>query len=32
MAIVELISYDAEAIKSLILGETSLKNVSNYWA
>ena len=27
-----LISYDAEAIKALLLGETSLKSVSKYWA
>jgi len=27
-----LISYDAEALKSLLLGEESLKSVSKYWA
>jgi hypothetical protein len=27
-----LISYDAEALKALIQGEESLKNVSRYWA
>ena len=27
-----LISYDAEAIRSLIAGEQSLKSVSKYWA
>jgi transposase len=27
-----LISYDVEAIKALLLGETSLKSVSKYWA
>jgi hypothetical protein len=27
-----LISYDAEAIKALLLGEGSLKSVSKYWA
>ena len=27
-----LISYDTEAMKALILSETSLKNVSKYWA
>jgi hypothetical protein len=27
-----LISYDAEAIKALLLGEESLKSVSKYWA
>ncbi|MGF3523297.1 MAG: transposase [Candidatus Bathyarchaeia archaeon] len=27
-----LISYDAEAVKALILEESSLKNVSKYWA
>ena len=32
MVMAGLISYDAEAIKSLILGEESLKCVSKYWA
>jgi len=27
-----LISYDAEAMKSLFLGKVSLKSVSKYWA
>ncbi len=27
-----LISYDAEALRSLIVGEESLKSVSKYWA
>jgi hypothetical protein len=27
-----LISFDAEAMKSLVLGEESLKHVSKYWA
>ena len=32
MVMAGLISYDAVAIKSLILGEKSLKTVSKYWA
>jgi transposase len=32
MVMAGLISYDAEAMKSLILGESSLKCVSKYWA
>jgi len=32
MVMAGLISYDAEAMKSLILGEESLKHVSKYWA
>jgi len=32
MVIAGLISYDAEAMKSLMLGEESLKHVSKYWA
>jgi transposase len=32
MVLAGLISYDAEAIKALILGEESLKTVSKYWA
>ena len=32
MVTAELIRYNAEAVKALILGETSLKNVSKYWA
>jgi transposase len=32
MVIAGLISYDAEAIKALLLGEESLKSVSKYWA
>jgi hypothetical protein len=32
MVMAGLISFDAEAMKSLILGEESLKHVSKYWA
>jgi transposase len=32
MVLAGLISYDAEAMKSLLLGEESLKTVSKYWA
>jgi IS5 family transposase len=32
MVMAGLISYDAEAMRSLILGEESLKCVSKYWA
>ena len=32
MVMAGLISYDAEAIKALVLGEESLKAVSKYWA
>ena len=32
MVMAGLISYDAEAMKSLIFGEESLKHVSKYWA
>jgi IS5 family transposase len=32
MVMAGLISYDAEAIRSLIVGEESLKTVSKYWA
>ena len=32
MVLAGLISYDAEAIRSLIAGEQSLKSVSKYWA
>jgi transposase len=32
MVMAGLISYDAEAVKSLLLGEESLKCVSKYWA
>ncbi len=32
MVMAGLISYDAEAIRSLIVGEQSLKTVSKYWA
>jgi hypothetical protein len=32
MVTAALISYDAEALKALIHGEKSLKNVSKYWA
>jgi transposase len=32
MVMAGLISYDAEAIKALLLGEESLKSVSKYWA
>jgi IS5 family transposase len=32
MVMAALISFDAEAMKSLILGEESLKHVSKYWA
>jgi hypothetical protein len=32
MVMAGLISYDAEAIRSIIVGEESLKTVSNYWA
>jgi transposase len=32
MVMAGLISYDAEAMKALILGEESLKSVSKYWA
>jgi transposase len=32
MVMASLISYDAEAMRSLILGEESLKSVSKYWA
>ena len=32
MVMAGLISYDAEALKSLLLGEKSLKKVSKYWA
>ncbi len=32
MVMAGLISYDAEAIRSLIVGEKSLKTVSKYWA
>jgi transposase len=32
MVMAGLICYDAEAIKALLLGEESLKNVSKYWA
>ena len=32
MVTASLISYDAEAIRSLIVGEKSLKSVSKYWA
>jgi hypothetical protein len=32
MVMAALISFDAEAMKSLILGEESLKCVSKYWA
>ena len=32
MVMAGLISYDVEAIKSLLLGEESLKSVSKYWA
>jgi transposase len=32
MILAGLISYDAEAIKAMLLGEESLKNVSKYWA
>ncbi len=32
MVMAALISFDAEAMKSLVLGEESLKHVSKYWA
>ena len=32
MVMAGLISHDAEALKSLLLGEESLKSVSKYWA
>lgn len=32
MVLAGLISYDAEAMKALLLGEESLKTVSKYWA
>jgi transposase len=32
MVMAGLVSYDAEAVKALIEGEKSLKNVSKYWA
>ena len=32
MVMAGLISYDAEAIRSLVVGEESLKSVSKYWA
>jgi IS5 family transposase len=32
MVMAGLISYDAEALRSLIVGEESLKTVSKYWA
>jgi hypothetical protein len=32
LVVAGLISYDAEAIRSLITGEKSLKSVSKYWA
>jgi hypothetical protein len=32
MVVAGLISYDAEAIRSIIVGEESLKTVSKYWA
>ncbi len=32
MVMAGLISYDAEALRSIIVGEKSLKNVSKYWA
>jgi len=32
MVMAGLICYDAEALKALLLGEESLKNVSKYWA
>ena len=32
MVMAGLISYDAEAIKAIVLGEESLKRVSKYWA
>jgi len=32
MVLAGLISYDAEAMKALLLGEESLKSVSKYWA
>jgi hypothetical protein len=32
MVMAGLISYDAEAMRSLIIGEESLKRVSQYWA
>ena len=32
MVMAGLISFDAEAMKSFVLGEESLKHVSKYWA
>jgi hypothetical protein len=32
MVVAGLICYDAEAIRSLVAGEQSLKRVSKYWA
>jgi hypothetical protein len=32
MVIAGLISYDAEAMRSLVAGEESLKSISKYWA
>ena len=32
MVLAGLICYDAEAVRSLIVGEESLKSVSKYWA
>jgi hypothetical protein len=32
MVMAGLISFDAEAMKALVLGEESLKTVSKYWA
>jgi hypothetical protein len=32
MVLAGLICYDAEAMKSLLLGEESLETVSKYWA
>lgn len=32
MVMAGLISYDVEAIRSIVSGEESLKNISKYWA